>query len=242
MSALVSKLVGRARAAARVAPYLGWRRLCPVCGGSFRRFKTFGVVPREDALCPRCGSLERHRLFWLWVTRSTDLLDGRPKRVLHVAPEACFEPRLRRALGDGYLTADLHDPRAVVKIDVTRIGFPDASFDVVVCSHVLEHVPDDRAAMREIRRVLKDGGWAVLNVPTSGATTDEDPGLADPAERLRRFGQEDHVRRYGADYVERLREAGFRVRTIRVEDVAGAGDAARMGLTAESGEIFCCTR
>jgi ubiquinone/menaquinone biosynthesis C-methylase UbiE len=108
------------------------------------------------------------------------------------------------------MTADLHSP-AMVKMDITNIQFPDETFDVVYCSHVLEHVPDDRKAMREFYRVLKSNGWAVLLVPIIVEKTFEDPSIDKPKDRLRLFGQSDHVRKYGRDYVDRLRESGFSV-------------------------------
>jgi SAM-dependent methyltransferase len=222
-------------------PYRGTGRWCPVCGTPSRRFGEYGTVPRSDALCVHCGALERHRLAWLYLQRRTDLFDGRPKKMLHVAPEPAFERRLRAALRDGYLTADLSG-RAMVAMDVEDIRMPDASFDVIFCSHVLEHVHDDRKAMREFLRVLKPDGWAILLVPIMADATFEDPTVTDPAERLRLFGQADHVRRYGPDYVDRLREAGFAVTTTRVSDLASPEEAARMGLTHATGEIYHCTR
>jgi SAM-dependent methyltransferase len=193
------------------------------------------------ARCVHCGAKERHRFVWLYFTRMTDLFDGRPKDVLHVAPERCFEPRLRRQLGTGYVTADLFDPRAMVKMDVTDIHYPDESFDVIYCSHVLEHVQDDLRAMREFYRVLKRGGWAVVLVPISAAHTFEDPSVVDPAERRRQFGQEDHVRRYGPDFPERLRRAGFEVTAIHVTDLLAKDEIERMELAA-CDDVYRCTR
>ena len=213
-----------------------------MCGGSSREFLRFGADRREDAMCPRCGALERHRFVWRYFETKTDLFDGRPKRVLHVAPERCFTPRLRRRLGLGYTTADLRDPRAMLRMDITRIELPDGSFDVVYCSHVLEHVPDDRAALRELHRVLRPGGWAILLVPITAERTIEDPSVLDPLARLKTFGQRDHVRRYGPDFVDRLREAGFAVKVERVRDCFEPGAAIRMGLTPASGDIHHCVK
>lgn len=232
----------RARRFIAAIPYRGTGRWCPVCGRSSGRFRDFGIVPRPDALCMHCGALERHRLAWLYLERGTDLFDGRPKRMLHVAPEAAFEPRLRKALGDRYLTADLSPGRAAVAMDIEDIRMPDGWFDVIFCSHVLEHVDDDRRAMRELFRVLKPGGWAILLVPITADVTVEDPSITDPAERLRRFGQDDHVRRYGPDYVDRLRDAGFAVTITRVADLATPEEAERMALTPAAGEIYFCTK
>jgi len=172
----------------------------------------------------------------------TDLFDGKEKRVLHIAPEECLEGRLKARLGDGYVTADLLDPRAMVQMDITDIQYPDESFDAIYCSHVLEHVQEDRQALKEFHRVLKRGGWAIVLVPITAERTCEDCSIADPSERERVFGQEDHVRRYGPDYLYRLREAGFEVRVNRVSDLCGEDEVVRMGLTAASGAIYCCTK
>lgn len=232
------------RDAIRAVPYLGTGRLCPVCESPSRRFRPFGVVPRAEAQCVHCGALERHRFLWLYLKRKTDLFDGRARQMLHVAPEACFESRFKQQLGGGYLTADLFKPGAMVKMDITDIKYANESFDVIYCSHVLEHVHDDRRAMREFFRVLKADGWAILLVPITSASTFEDPSITDPKQRVQAFGQEDHVRRYGPDYVDRLRAAGFTVRISRVSDVASGDEAARMGLSpaAATGEIYFCTK
>jgi len=220
---------------------VGARHYCPVCSRRARRFLPFGSPTRADAQCPHCGSIERHRALWRFLQKHTDLFDGRPKKMLHVAPEPCLEEHCRRLLGDGYLTADLLDPRAMEKMDVTDIRHPDDSFDVIYCSHVLEHVPDDRQAMREFCRVLRTGGWAVLLVPISAPETVEDPSITDPQERKRLFGQEDHVRRYGPDYADRLREAGFTVRICEPHDFLSAAEIKHLSL-GRTGPIFYCTK
>lgn len=221
--------------------YHGEGQWCPVCGQSSRKFRRGGTFPRENAKCAHCGALERHRLVWLYFERCTDLFDGRPKRVLHIAPEQCFEGRLRARLGAGYLTADLYDPHVMERMDITGIQYPDETFDVVYCSHVLEHVADDLQAMREFRRVLKRSGWAVLLVPITADRTFEDPTVVRPSDRLRVFGQEDHVRRYGPDYVDRLRLAGFQVQVTQAADVIQAHEAPRLRI-AGAGDIYHCRR
>jgi hypothetical protein len=238
----LKKPMRRVRAVVKGVPYYGTGRWCPVCGNSSRLFRSFGAVPREDAQCVHCDALERHRLLWLYLNKRTDLFNGKPKKVLHVAPELCFEPRFRQRLGDSYITADLFNPRAMVSMDITDIQYPDESFDVIYCSHVLEHVHDDKKAMREFCRVLKRTGWAILLVPITSDVTFEDPTITDPQERLKAFGQEDHVRRYGPDYVSRLEEAGFNVKMTTIAELADEQDIIKMGLTAASGEIYFCTK
>lgn len=223
------------------ALYYGNERYCPVCCKKSGRFNPCGIIPREDAQCPHCGSLERHRLLWLFLKKRTELLYSRP-RMLHVAPEPCLESIFMKQLGGNYLTADLFNPNAMIRLDICDIQYPDNSFDAIYCSHVLEHVPDDKQAMKEFFRVLSTNGWAILNVPISREKTFEDSSIVDPKERLKAFGQEDHVRSYGQDYVERLRDSGFDVQIIKVDDLANSDEAVKMGLTAASGEIYYCTK
>jgi SAM-dependent methyltransferase len=156
-------------------------------------------------------SLERHRLIWLYLKDRTDLLNG-AKEVLHIAPEACFIPRFEKLFHDKYITADIESPLAKVKMDIHQIPFPENKFDAVLCNHVLEHVADDIKAMSEVRRVLKTGGFAILQVPFFPPLPDvtfEDPSITDPKERERQFGQDDHVRKYGLDYTKRIERAGL---------------------------------
>jgi Methyltransferase domain len=192
----------------------GTARNCPCCRASFAELAPFNG---PDRVCWRCGSLERDRLLWLWFDREPDLLGGRP-RLLHIAPEPALSPRLRAAASE-YVSGDLGGEFGQLMLDVTKLPFADGAFDGLVCNHVLEHVPDDHAAMRELRRVLAPGGWAVLLVPdVEAAVTDEDPAVTAPEARLARFGQADHVRRYGRDYLDRLAAAGFAPAEI---DLAG---------------------
>lgn len=192
---------------------------CPVCGAHYRRFLPYGyVASRPHALCPSCLALERHRLLWLYLTRETDLPTARP-RTLHIAPEVCLMRHLRPLFAtapERYVTADLESPLADLHFDVQRIPLDDASFDAVICNHLLEHVADDRQALRELHRVLRPGGWGILLSPVERdrAHTYEDDTITDPDERTRIFGQYDHRRIYGADYADRLREAGFEAADI----------------------------
>jgi DNA-directed RNA polymerase subunit RPC12/RpoP len=188
----------------------GFSYRCPICGGHFRKFLPTGTAQRPNAVCPRCGSHERHRLLWLYLKQKTDLPTSR-KRLLHFAPEVCLQRRFAAMRNVEYISADLSVPNAAVRMDITAIVFPDNTFDCILCSHVLEHIPDDRRAMAELYRVLKPGGWAILQVPMHEGKTYENPAIVTPDGRLRHFGQEDHVRKYGADYGDRLRDAGFTV-------------------------------
>ena len=162
--------------------------------------------------------------------------------MLHIAPERCFEPKLKKLLKRNYITADLYDSHAMIKMDITEIIYPDDYFDVIYCSHVLEHVQDDRKAMKEFYRLLKPGGWAILIVPIEAEKTFEDPSITEPSDRLKIFGQEDHVRIYGNDYIDRLIEAGFRVQISSARDLLKKIDQELMGLTSENEKVFYCTK
>jgi len=129
------------------------------------------------------------------------------------------------------------------KMDITDIQHPNGNFDIIYCSHVLEHVPDDRKAMSEFYRVLRPSGWAVLNVPITADTTYEDPSITDPDERERLFGQHDHVRRYGPDYKDRLEDAGFHVSVYSAEEFLSPSDIERQGMAnGAAGEIYYCRK
>lgn len=191
--------------------HIGGAVECPVCGGRFRRFLSH-YSKRDGARCPRCRSYERHRLLWLYLRERTDFFRRKSLRLLHMAPEYVLRQQFLRLPHVVYTSADLASPIAAIHADITRLPFPDGAFDVVLCYHVLEHIPDDAGAMRELRRVLAPNGWAILQVPMADADhTEEDPTVTDPAERERLYGQHDHVRQYGRDFKDRLEAAGFAV-------------------------------
>jgi SAM-dependent methyltransferase len=184
---------------------------CPVCGNKFRKFLPYGYNQvRSNVLCPHCFSLERHRLMWLFLQNRSEFFTA-PMKVLHIAPEQCFYRRFREMPLIDYTTADLESPLADIRLDIQDMPLSGNTYDLVICNHVLEHVPDDRKAMREVLRVLKPGGFAILMVPASSTLerTYEDASITDPAEREKHFRQKDHYRLYGKDYNQRLEETGF---------------------------------
>lgn len=191
--------------------YKGNSVTCNVCDHSFRKFLPYGRKARENALCPNCLALERHRLMWLFLEKETNFFSSNLK-VLHIAPELCFIDRMEALPNLQYITADLESPLAKVKMDVHQIPFEDDSFDVVFCNHVLEHVEDDILACSEINRVLKKDGWGIIQSPVYDLEqTFEDKTVTDPGEREKLFGQRDHVRKYGKDYANRLSRSGLKV-------------------------------
>ena len=220
-----------ARPALKILLY-GRSRYCPLCGSWTRRFLPHGPGARriDDARCPVCRSVRRHRLSWIFLKQKTSLFDGKPKRLLHVAPEISLMPAFEAVRGLDYLSADLSARHAMLKMDLTAIQFPDRSFDAIYCSHVLEHIPEDRKAMAEMFRVLRPGGWALIMVPVSDQPTFEDPSVTDPAERERLFWQDDHVRLYGYDLRDRLAAAGFEVQIVFGRDLLGAKELETMAI------------
>jgi SAM-dependent methyltransferase len=189
-------------------------RLCPICGHQGTMISV-GHPPRWDARCASCGSRERHRLLWLWATRDGGNELAR-KHILHFAPEKA----LRRALRNNpsYETADLYQTGVTHRVDVRHLPLPDATYDVVIANHVLEHIDDDRQAMAELFRILRPDGVALLTVPINPtrATTYEDPAITDPVRRQAHFNAPDHRRFYGLDFADRLKATGFAVETFRV--------------------------
>lgn len=219
-------------------PTAAFPHACPVCGAEVDFFRPFGANKRPNAKCPSCGALERHRLIWLYLLHRTNFFDGSPKSVLHISPEKYLSSLVWDVPGVDYRSADLDSPTAMETLDLTAAQYEDAAFDVILCNHVMEHIPDDHAAMREMARMLKPGGWAIAQVPMRGETTDEDLSVTDPQERLKRFGQEDHVRMYGRDYEARLAAAGLEVTQERFAAEVGEEVAQYYGLSTQP--IYLC--
>ncbi len=195
--------------------FSGRRFRCPVCGWSVRGFmaRHGWSVDNEDGYCPRCNAKARHRRIWLHLENQSQLFRKR-HRVLEIGPAPVFADRLAREPTVDYIGVDTDTrvPGVAIAADGRNLPFADASFDAVLCHHVLEHVDDDRALIAEMARVLHPSGWSLVSVPldTKGRTV-EDPSITDPAERTRLFGEPGHVRAYGMDIIDRFDEAGFNV-------------------------------
>ena len=213
---------------------------CPCCDSNSADFLAFGVIPRKNAMCPVCHSLERHRTLWLYLQDRTNLF-SQELYVLHFAPEEVLRRSLVNLPKLKYVTADIERGKAMLQIDITDIPFEAETFDVILCLHVLEHVPNDRRALDELYRVLKQDGWAILQSPVDKLRdrTFEDPAITSSQDRERLFGQGDHVRVYGRDYTERLERAGF---TVIIEDYAqrlGRAQVERCALGKDLDIYFC---
>ena len=201
----------------KIAPilYKGDNVECPVCEKSFRKFLSYGssVANRDNVLCPFDLTLERHRLMWLYLKDHSNFLTAEKLNVLHIAPEQCFHQRFKNQKNLIYLTGDLVSPIADIHFDLHSIPLEENRFDVVFCNHVLEHVEDALQCMKELHRVMKPGGWGIMQVPQdfSREVTYEDASIVTPEEREKHFWQYDHVRLFGKDYPDWLKRAGFDV-------------------------------
>ena len=227
--------------------YLGKGKQCPLCGCQRRKFLPYGYdTSRENALCPNCLALERHRLLWLWLVRESDIGRGAmalPK-MLHIAPEVALMRKFKKMYAstpDRYVTADLESPLADMHFDVQQIPLEAESFDAIICNHIMEHVEDDGKALRELYRIMRRGGWGVILSPVDleREKTFEDDTITDPAERTRIFGQYDHRRIYGRDYAARLREAGFEVYDIDYKNELSKAEQELYALPTDHLYIVC---
>jgi SAM-dependent methyltransferase len=244
--------------AVKLPRYLGTTYQCPVCGIGLRAFRPmwksywrdvekFKPVHAATAMetfnlaaisCPRCDALDRDRLTAIYLDQVFRTFDrGRKYRLIEFAPGNPLPAWLKRHAFIDYRSADLSRKTVDERVDLTAMdGYPDKSIDILLCSHVLEHVPDDRKAMREIRRVLKLDGFAVLLVPLVIGVdeTHEDPSMDTEALRWKYFGMGDHVRQYGKrDFVDRLEEASLHVDQLGIEHF-GAEAFRRAGIAENS--------
>ncbi|MFU8842661.1 MAG: methyltransferase domain-containing protein [Bacteroidales bacterium] len=228
---------------------------CNVCNASIRKWKpigydfpvieTYNIIGSgmRDALCPVCSASDRVRLLLHFLQNSTTLFK-KPVKLLHIAPEPSLEYILNKVSSIDYLTADLNPEKGMMQLNITATPFPGATFDAILCNHVLEHIPDDLEAMEELYRILKPNGWAILQVPISMniEKTYEDFSITDERDREKAFGQKDHVRIYGRDYTDRLKKAGFSILQYRwTEDPALQQSKSLLQLNREE-VIFFCTK
>ncbi len=200
-------------------------RICPFCnkadieyepvGFEFEvldRLKVVGGGRREYAKCSECSSTDRERLVYLYLKNFTSLFDD-SLSVLHIAPEKRLRDKIEENTKLDYTTADLKKTFVDMNFDLCEIPLEDDRFDIIICNHVLEHIVDDEKAMKELFRILKPNGFAVLQVPFSPLldSTYEDETIVSEEDREMCFGQGDHVRIYGLDYINRLESSGFSV-------------------------------
>lgn len=216
--------------------YKGKGVYCNICNNEFSSW-----LNKEDiGTCPDCESQTRHRLLWLCLEKRSQILSKKTK-LLHFAPEECLKNKFHSLPNLEYVTADLSAPDVNVHTDITNLVFEDNSFDAIACCHVLEHIPNDSLAMKELLRVLRPQGTAYIQVPyKKDEPTDEDLTVTSPSERAKRFGQFDHVRVYGFDIKKRLESVGFVVNEEYYAQEIDASLWKRYGLWDDV--IFCCTK
>ena len=207
-----------------IAPilYRGDNVECPVCGGKFSKFLSYGsdVVHRENVLCPKDLTLERHRLMWLYLSDHSNFFKEANLSLLHIAPEQCFHGKFKQQKNLDYLTADLVSPIADIHFDLHSIPLETDRFDVIFCNHVMEHVEDVLQCMKELYRVMKPGGWGIMQVPQNHdcEQTLEDKSIVTPEEREKHYWQKDHLRLFGKDYPKWLEKAGFDVVEFKMQE------------------------
>jgi SAM-dependent methyltransferase len=195
-------------------------------------FFPYGYVKqRDNALSPGTLSLERHRLLWLYLNNETNFF-SKTLKVLHIAPEQCFYNLFKNLKNINYTTFDLNSPLADIKGDICNLPFKENSFDFILCNHVLEHINDDKKAMKELYRVLNKNGTAILQVPINqkSSKTFEDSSIVDKKERIEKFGQYDHIRLYGLDYFKKLEAFGFKVDPLKYSKEFTESEIIKYGL------------
>jgi len=233
----------------RLYKYQGKGVICPVCSKEFKIFEPFGSPRRRNSKCPYCKSLERQRLLWKYLNEKTDYnLSGEKRNLLHFAPEIYFYQKFSRNERIVYFPVDLfpelynyEGQTKVKKADIINLPFEDNYFDIILCSHVLEHVIDDAKAMSELFRVLKPGGWGIFQVPINykEQVTYEDFSITSEAERTIHFGQHDHVRFYGKDFSIRLSKVGFKVKEDNYIQSMTPQEQFKFGLDKNEIVYFC---
>ena len=219
----------------------GWSVQCPFCGWQGRSFYPhLEPHPRNNALCPRCHSKERHRALRLYLEKAFGPR-SEPVSILEIGPGPySFYPLPNHPAATNY-SLDYESSLAGVKGDICWLPYKDEAFDLLICCHVLEHVQDDRSAMQELRRVLDQGGLLLIQVPIAGEVTEEDPEVTEPEERLKLFGQVDHVRVFGRDIAQRLHKSGLIVQEMDFAELFSTEELQRYGL--RKGELtYICRR
>lgn len=221
----------------KLLKHFGFKYKCPICGYHSRDLMPIGndlpVIKEKHIIgaglrnggCYKCGALDRFKLIYTFLKYELNIFKDNDKRILHFAPETIIAQKFIEANFTNYIQADFFAEGQhceyndkVMHMDVQDIPYADNTFDLILCNHVLEHVPNDQKALQEIYRVLKKDGLAIIQVPISKTEmkTLENPNITSEKERERLFGQKDHVRLYGQDYIYRLEIAGFNVQCINL--------------------------
>jgi SAM-dependent methyltransferase len=212
--------------------YRGDKHYCNICDSHLRSWTLAGKTDHLNRVCPVCNSYGRQRFLAMVLTRELNSIPPTSRRtLLHFAPELGLQRWLKERMHFlTYVSADLSSPEVDINLDIQHINLPDNAIDIVLLSHVLEHVPDDILAIQEIYRILARGGKLFVQVPLSGESETQDARIDTPEMRLARYGKTDHVRLYGEDILARLSKAGFRVTLYRANDDTFKSDFDYMAL------------
>ena len=226
----------------RAMQHRGNKVECVCCDGHFSGFLTYGNIPRDNAVCPRCNALERNRVLWLYLKKELHI-NQQNWKVLHFAPEKTLEKQFKRLPQLTYIGADLNPNLADHQMDITQIPNGNNEFDLIICSHVLGHVPDEGKAIREMKRVLKPNGLAIIMtvIDLNNPSTYENPNVKTPEERLKHYGEDDLTRLHGLDFKERLSAQGFKVEALDYRLTFSKEEQIRFGLGLGAREqLFLC--
>jgi len=223
------------------------KRVCPLCKSKIKSFIPFRQ--RENAKCPDCGAVERHRALWLYFKYKAKIFSDREYtngyKLLHFAPEAAFYTIFKSMKNIDYYPVDIDPTKTEIReiIDIQSINYQDEMFDIIICNHVLEHISCDYTAMNELHRVLKENGAAYITVPVFNIEkTIEDSSYNTPDLRLQHYGHKAHKRMYGKDFPHKLRSTGFLVEEINMIEGLTGDELYRYGLnTGGRQPLYKCT-
>lgn len=217
--------------------YKGSNVSCPVCERSFREFIL--LENKRDTLCPNCGSLPRNRLLWI-LLRDRHQIENHSYKLLHFSPARSLKKKLKKLKNISYTSTDYCSQYEDKQHDITNIKEPDNSYNLIICYHVLEHIPDDVKAIRELFRILAPGGVAFIQTPFKDGEIYENTSITDPLDRLKHFGQEDHVRIYSLNGLKsRLGAAGFSVTVVASTEVVEKGKLDYFGIKKDEKILMC---
>lgn len=245
--AIIRYIIVKLKKILTTMPFIPKKYNCTLCGSSVTFFLPLGVKSelfqtkniigggyRKKVRCPICGAIDRTRYLDYVLKQKTDIYSNPNNVILHFAPEKAIETKIRKVSGGGYITGDLTYGVADKVVDVTDICYPDNVFDYIIINHVLEHVPNERKAMEEIKRVLKHDGKVVFSMPIcEDEDTYESTTELDESERLKQYGQKDHVRLYGRDVKSHMEKYGYNIAEYKAEDILSAEDINNMRLLAK---------
>lgn len=219
--------------------YFGNKVFCNICENNYSKFLNYSN--RKNAMCPGCASLERHRLLYLYLQNEINL-SNRKIKILHFAPEYPLQKIFKKTYGKNYLSTDIEHPDAMLHADITNMPLDNNSFDLIICNHVLQEIPDDKKAMRELFRILKKGGTAIITIPKNkkAKETFENQGEINNKDRKKLYGYYGAIRIYGDDFIKRLKDSGFKVKTIDYIKVFAEKKISKYGLSEE--KIYLCKK